>query len=121
MTPFGNFDFKKVPFGLVQGPTHFQKLINKVLKGIPFTSGYLDNILVFSENKEKHLKQLRTVFDRLQAADLKLKRTKCDVLKSEPHYLGHLISGKDIYPLPEKLQSIRDLTLPKHLRKLDKC
>ena len=52
MMPFGKFEFKKVPFGLAQAPTHFQQLRNEVPKGLPFAFGYLD-ILVFSENNVK--------------------------------------------------------------------
>ena len=70
---FGKFELIKVPFGIAQAPTHFQKLINKVLNGLPFAFGYLGDILLFSEDNEKHLEHLRTVFDRLQAADLKYK------------------------------------------------
>ena len=40
-------------------------LINEILKDVPFTFGYLDDILVFSDNNEKHLEHLRTVFDTL--------------------------------------------------------
>ena len=78
VVPFRNFEFKTIPFGLAQAPTHLQQLINEELKGLPFGFGYLDDILVFSENNEKHLEHLRTPLDRLQAADLKLNRTKCD-------------------------------------------
>ena len=45
---FGKFKFKKIPFGLVQALTHFQQLINKVLKSLPFAFGYLDDIFVFN-------------------------------------------------------------------------
>ena len=50
--PFGEFEFKKVPFGLAQAPTHFQHLINEELKCLSFIFGYLDGIFVFSENNE---------------------------------------------------------------------
>ena len=121
MSQFGKFEFKKVSSGLVQVPTHFQQLINEVLKGLPFAFGHLDDILVFSENNEKHLNYLRIVFDGLGAAYLKFKRTKCDFFNCELNYLGHLIAGKGIYPLPEKLQSIKNLPvskLPKEVRQM---
>ena len=51
VAPLGNFEFKKLPFALALVPTHFQKLINKIFKGIPLSFGYFDNILVFSEKK----------------------------------------------------------------------
>ena len=62
--PFKKFELK-VPFGLSQAWTHFQQLIHEVLKGLLFPFGYLEDILVFSKNNEKHLEHLRTVFNRL--------------------------------------------------------
>ena len=93
IAPIGKFQFKKLPFGLAQGPTHFQQLINEVLKGLPFAFGYLDDIPIFIKCVEKHFKHLRTVLDRLRMADLKLKRKKCCFFKCGLHYLDHFISG----------------------------
>ena len=53
------------------------------------------------------------MFNRLSAGDMKLRRTTCDFLKGELHYPGHLFSGKGTYPLPEKLQSIKNIPAPK--------
>ena len=106
-------EFKKVPFDLAHAPMHFQQLINDVAKDLPFAFEYLNEILVFyKKNIEIHFKHLRIIFDRLRAADLKLKRKRCDPSKCELYYLGHLISGRGIYLLPEKLQSIKDLPVP---------
>ena len=46
--PIGNFEFKKVPFGLAQDPTHFQQLINDLIRGLSFAFAYLD-MLAFSK------------------------------------------------------------------------
>ena len=62
---------------------------------------------------ESHLEHLRLLFERLQAADLKLKEVKCNFLKSHIQYLGHIISGEGITPLPEKLDSIQKMLPPK--------
>ena len=45
----GKWEFKRCPFGLTQAPAYFQMLVNKVLEGLEFTFGYLDDILVFSK------------------------------------------------------------------------
>ena len=62
---------------------------------------------------ETHLKHLRVLFERLQSADLKLKEVKCNFLKKHIQYLGHIISGEAITPLPEKLDSIQNMLPPK--------
>ena len=56
-----------------------------------------------------HLKHVRQLFDRMREADLKLKASKCNFLKAHVQYLGHLISGKGIEPVPEKLESIKNM------------
>ena len=72
----GKWEFKRCPFGLIQAPAYFQMLVNKVLEGLDFTFGYLDDILVFSKNMEEHLQHIRILFERLHEADLKLTKRK---------------------------------------------
>ena len=90
----------------MQAPAYFQRLINKVLVGLYFAFGYLDNILIHSPDVPTHLIHMRQLFQRLKEATLKLNRKKCNFFKSHIQYLGHLISGEGIKPLPEKLESI---------------
>ena len=101
---------------MAQAPAYFQRLVNEVLLGLTFAFGYLDDILVFSPDMESHLKYLRTLFKRLRSADLKLKEIKCNFLKKHIQYLGHIISGEGITPLPEKLDSIQKM-LPRQTPK----
>ena len=98
------FEFKVCPFGLAQAPAYFQRMVNAF--------GYLDDILIFSPDMDTHLKHVRLLFDRLRKADLKLKESKCNFLKAHVQYLGHLISGKGIEPVPEKLESIKNMPSP---------
>ena len=106
------FEFKVCPFGLAQAPAYFQRMVNEVLRGLPFAFGYLDDILIFSPDMDTHLDHVRQLFDRLREADLKLKESKCNFLKAHVQYLGHLISGKGIEPVPEKLESIKNMPSP---------
>ena len=69
------------------GPAYFQMLVNKVLEGLEFTFGYLDDIIIFSKNMEEHLRHVRILFERLQQADLKLTMRKCNFLKAHVQYL----------------------------------
>ena len=108
VSAYGKWEFKRCPFGLAQAPAYFQRLVNKVLSGLTFAFGYLDDILIFSPDMETHLKHLRILFERLRSADLKLKEVKCNFLKKHIQYLGHIISGEDIAPVPEKLESIKE-------------
>ena len=114
VSAYGKWEFKRCPFGLAQAPTYFQRLVNEVLSGLTFAFGYLDDILVFSPDMETHLKHLRILFERLRSADLKLKEVKCNFLKKHIQYLGHIISGEGIAPIPEKLESIQKMLPPRN-------
>ena len=74
--------------------------------------GYLDDILVFSKNIEEHLQHVEILFQRLRQANLKLAARKCNFLKRHVQYLGHLISGDGIEPVPEKLQDLKEMVPP---------
>ena len=113
LSSFGKWEFKRSLFGLTQAPAYFQRLVDEVLSGLTFTFGYLDDILVFSPDMESHLEHLRLLFERLRGAYLKLKDIKCNFLKKHIQYLGHIVSGEGITPLPKKLDSIQKMLLPK--------
>ena len=92
-TPFGKYEYLKVPFGLEQAPVYFQELINKVLKHLPFAIAYLDDINIYSKTAEEHLDHLEQVFHKLCDAELSMELTKCHFFTKNsvfgpcpPHY-----------------------------------
>ena len=90
-----------------------------MLAELDFAFGYLDDILIDSADVPTHLIHMRQLFQRLRGADSKLNREKCNFFKSHIQYLGHLISGEGIKPLPEKLESIKEMpppTTPKEVK-----
>ena len=114
VTPFGKYEFNSVLFGLAQVLAYFQQLISMVLQDCrDFVMVYLDDIIIFSRTPEEHLKHIEIIFQKLKAAGLKLKESKCDFFRREIHYLGHLISDKGIQPLPEKLDTIQNMPHPR--------
>ena len=113
VTPLGKWEFKRCPFGLAQAPAYFQRLINEVLAPFNFAFGYLDDILIFSPDVETHLQHIESIFVRLCEVGLKLKKEKCNFLKAHLQYLGHIILGEGITPVPEKLASINDMPPPR--------
>ena len=88
VTPTDKYEFTRCPFGLTQAPAYFQRLINKVLAGLDFAFGYLDDILIHSSDVPTHLVHMRQLFQRLREADLKLNREKCNFFKSHIQYFG---------------------------------
>ena len=67
-TPFHKYEYLNVSFGLVQAPSYFQKLMNKVRNGLNFAFAYLDDIIIFGNTAEEHLKHIQIIINRLRAA-----------------------------------------------------
>ena len=115
----GLFEYNKLPFGLANGPSIFQELMFNVLEGLDYCFAYIDDILIYSESLEEHLKHSQAVFDRLSQHGLKLKLKKCNFVQSETNYLGFVISDKGIKPDASKVEAIRNMpnsTTVKHVR-----
>ena len=74
---------------------------------------YLDDIIIFNDTKEEHLKRLEAVFQKLAAASLKLKPSKCFFFREEIEYLGHVVSGNGIATNPKKVEAVTKWPTPK--------
>ena len=73
---------------------------------------YLDDIIIYSDTKEEHLKRLEAVFQKLAAAGLKLKHSKCFFFKEEIDYLAHVVSEKGISTKPKKVEAVTKWPTP---------
>ena len=110
--------FNRMPFGIAAAPATFQKLMNKVLGSLNWNEAvvYLDDILIFSKTKDEHIKRLKNVFQKIKDAGLKLKRDKCQFMKEETKFLGHIINKNGIKTEESKIQSIKDYERPKCIK-----
>lgn len=120
ITPFGLFEFVRMPFGLRNAVQTFQRLINQVLQGLHFCYAYIDDLLVASSNPQEHLEHLRQVFQRLHDHGILINPSKCVLGATSFQFLGHQIDSTGIRPLEQKVQTIRDFPLPVSARKLRK-
>ncbi|BHF67897.1 hypothetical protein SprV_0301092600 [Sparganum proliferum] len=117
-TPFGLFEFLRMPFGLRNAAQSFQRFIDDILRGLSFTYVHNDDILVASSSAEEHASHLRQVFDRFQQHGLQLNVDKCIFGVSSLDFLGHHVDQYGITPLLEKVQSILSFPAPKTLTQL---
>ena len=113
-TGAGLWQFKVMPFGLCNAPATFERLMERVLSGLPITVAllYLDDILVPGKNFKQHTENLRIVFARLHKANLKLNPDKCCLLCKEVKYLGHIVSSSGIAPDPDKVRAVVSWPVP---------
>ncbi len=112
----GNFEFKVMPMGLVNASYSFQKMMQLVLSGLQWQicMVYLDDVIIYSKSFEKHLDNLRSVFDRFRTEGLKLKPQKCHFCKPEVLYLGHIVGKDGIKPNPDKIITVQNYPVPKN-------
>ena len=108
-SPFGKYEYIKVPFGLAQAPAYFQEMMTGILKDFSFTIAYLDDIIIFSKTPQEHLSRIRKVFKKLISATLSMKMSKCNFFSKEIQYLGHILSATGIQPLPSKTHAIHHM------------
>nr|VZI16937.1 unnamed protein product [Spirometra erinaceieuropaei] len=119
-TPFGLFEFLRMPFGLRNASQTFQRFIDRVLRGLPFVYAYIDDVLVASRDVEEHLQHLILLFDRFQQFGVTLHPSKCVLAATSLEFLGHLIDSNGIRPPPSKVAAIRDVPPPTSKRQLQR-
>lgn len=119
-TPFGLFEFNRMPFGLCNAPATFQRLMERLFGDQRHQSVllYLDDVIVFSSTIQQHLERLELVFKRLQEQDLKVNLSKCNFFQERVRYLGHVVSQEGVATDPEKIAAVRDWRRPIYLSEL---
>ena len=119
-SPFGFFQYNKMPFGLKNATGTFQRLMEDKLHGLIMNICvvYLDDVIVFAETKEELYQRLETVLDRLSEANLKLKPKKCRFLETEIEFLGHSISVEGIKCSTKHLEAVTDWPTPSNIKEL---
>ena len=101
-------------FGLTNAPTYFMNLMNKVFMEFldKFVVVFIDDILVYSKNKEEHKEHLRLVLGKLREHPLYAKFSKCEFWLKEVGFLGHVISGEGIAVDPTKVDTVTKWEAP---------
>ena len=109
-----------MPFRLINAPASFQRFINKVLREHLniFIIGYLDDILIFLENYNKHVGHIRKVLKKIKNARLQLKLKKYEFYVQETEFLGHWIITNEIQIDKHKIKAIQDWPEPKSIKEI---
>lgn len=119
VTPFGHFSFTVMPFGMVNAPATFVRLVSKVLTGLEdFTEAFIDDIGIYSNTWEEHLEHLGTVFEALRKANLAARPAKCEFGFNELCFLGHTIGSGKIKPMMSKVEAIQNFPIPTTKKKV---
>ena len=112
ITPFGMFEFLKMPFGLRNAAQTFQRLMDEVSSGLPFTFVYLDDVLIASTDLRTHLQHLRMVLERFQEHGLIINPSKCEFAKFKIDFLGHHVTSAGAVPLLKHVEAVSSFPAP---------
>ncbi|XP_046141430.1 uncharacterized protein LOC123987739 [Osmia bicornis bicornis] len=112
-TPHGHFEFVRMPFGLKNAPPTFQRVMNRVTSGLENVLVFIDDMIVFSSSLREHEIKVKKLFDRLREYGLTLQTNKCEFLRKEVAYLGHILSADGVKPDPRKLHAVKNFPIPK--------
>jgi hypothetical protein len=115
--PPGHYEFNRLPFGLSNSPTNFQRLMDTVLKSLVGTECFVfsDDIVVFSSTAEEHALRLENVL-RFDQANLLLHPGKCMFAQPRLQYLGFVLSEDGISASPDKIKGVKDYPVPQNVK-----
>jgi hypothetical protein len=120
-TPFGVFKFNRLPFGLKNAPSFFQRIMmTEVLNGLVnnICHTYIDDIVVVGTSRQTHLDNLVMVLQRLRDKGLVVKKSKCTFTKLEIQYLGHVICQSGHTFDKKRVEAVMKLQLPETITEL---
>ena len=120
LTPNAKYRYKVMPQGLATSPQAFCALVTMILNKLKYKCAipYLDDILILSQNKEDHFRDLRDVFESLRHGNLKLKPSKCEYFMDKIDFLGMVVTPKGLQPCPKKVQVIKTFPTPKTVKQV---
>lgn len=111
----GHYEYLRMPFGLKNAPSTFQRVMDNILKDLvgKCCLVYLDDIIIYSTSLQEHLESLEKVLTKLKESNLKIQIDKSDFLRKEIAFLGHIVSTDGVKPNPDKIQAIQKFPIPK--------
>jgi hypothetical protein len=118
--PAGHFHFVKLPYGLSNSPSSFQRLMDIVLRDLVGNECYvfIDDVIIFGRNIEEHAARLSHVLERFEMANLQLQPIKCRFAQPQVEYVGYIVTRDGIRASPEKTRAVRHFPAPQNAKQM---
>ena len=117
---YGLFQSPVVPFGVTGAPALFQRVMELAMSGLQWSTVliYLDDLVIWGKDFPEHLSKLRSVLDRIKAANLKPKPQKCHLCKPEVEFLGHVVSKNGVCPNVMNVTKVQQRPVPRTVKEV---
>ena len=112
VTPDGLYQYHVMPFGMKNASATFQRLMNKVLQGLPHCHVYIDDIVLSNDTWDEHLENLKALLHRLADAHLTINLAKSEIGEASVTYLGHVVGHGTVRPREAKIEAILQYPTP---------
>ena len=113
VTPDGLYQYTVMSFGMKKAPATYQRMINTVLSGAQGCSAYIDDLVLYSDSWDQHLKQLRSLLCRLQDAQLTVNLGKSKFCHARVVFLGYVVGQGQVAPVVANVEAIHQYPVPK--------
>lgn len=116
----GHYEYVRMPYGLKNGPSTFQRVMDNILKEYlhKFCFVYMDDIIIFSKSLQEHISHLKLIFQKIREFNLKIELDKCEFMSKNVEFLGHVITPKGISPNPSKLKAVEKYPIPRTVKEI---
>ncbi|XP_015280720.1 PREDICTED: uncharacterized protein K02A2.6-like [Gekko japonicus] len=118
VTHRGAFKVNRLQFGVNVAPGLFQSLMERLLRGVPGTVPYFDDVLIAGKSEQELLDRVTEVLTRFQNVGLKVKRSKCTMGVESVEFLGFRIDAEGVHPTSEKIEAIKNAPKPENKKDL---
>lgn len=112
----GHYEYTRMTFGLKNAPATFQRVMDNMLRDMIGKNClvYMDDIVIYSSSLQEHIETLTKVFQRLRSHNFKAQLDKCEFLRKEIEFLGHIVTADGVKPNPKKINAISKFPIPKN-------
>ena len=116
----GHYEFVRMPFGLKNGPSTFQRVMDNILRKFIGKNCFvfMDDVIIYSTSLQEHVESVNKILETFQKFNLKIQIDKSEFFSKEVAFLGHIVTNEGVKPNPSKIEAIKKWPLPKTEKEL---